>query len=268
MNKYLILLLLISSEVFAIKAKITQDENIMKVRVFLKNVMISREEAKIKNKEIEYITDITAKVDGKTIFSISTSPFLSKNPILKFEFYSKSQNGAITFFTTNNKGIQKKGSIKFPNNKRSSIAMSTTKYTLYKNQRILNPKIWEATTPEEGIIKLYGSMDATEGQIKIKAPSDAENTAAIPINIQSDIDLESIAVFENVNPRSTIAIFNVPNGGIINYFIRIKMKRECGDTGVLVYAKDRKGILYKAWHEMYLSGGDMNCDGTSTGGGG
>ena len=62
------------------------------VKAVAKHAMLSNQEAKSASKKsgkevkTNFITYITAKVDGKLVYEASTSQFLSKNPYLKFAF--------------------------------------------------------------------------------------------------------------------------------------------------------------------------------------
>jgi len=67
-----------------IKAK--SKKGIVTVKAMAKHPMISNQEAKKAKKKADWITHIMATVDGKTVFEVSTSQFLSKNPYIKFKF--------------------------------------------------------------------------------------------------------------------------------------------------------------------------------------
>ena len=70
-----------------IKAKMKGD--IVKVKALAKHDMTTYDQAakKTGNREdANFITRITGSVNGKLVYEISTSQFLSKNPIFKFQF--------------------------------------------------------------------------------------------------------------------------------------------------------------------------------------
>lgn len=67
-----------------IKAKLKGD--IVNVKVLAKHEMLTYDTAKKKGLKANFITRITATVNGKIVFEASTSQFLSKNPIIKFKF--------------------------------------------------------------------------------------------------------------------------------------------------------------------------------------
>jgi len=77
-----------------IKAKMKGD--IVKVKVLAKHDMTTYDQAANKKdsndviignrEDANFITRITASVNGKLVYEVSTSQFLSKNPIFKFQF--------------------------------------------------------------------------------------------------------------------------------------------------------------------------------------
>ena len=70
-----------------IKAKLTN--NIVKVKVLVKHEMSTYSQAEKRtgdSNNANFITHLTARVDDKLVFEVSTSQFLSKNPIFKFKF--------------------------------------------------------------------------------------------------------------------------------------------------------------------------------------
>lgn len=118
--------------------------------------------------------------------------------------------------------------------------------------RATKPKAWTAEHSPEAIKELYGAGALkTTDKIKFTAPKLAENGGSIPINIKSSLDLESIAVFQDANPRSTTAVFTVPKNGIIDYDFRIKMRKT---AEVRIVAKERNtGTLYTIMKEIDVS---------------
>lgn len=104
------------------------------------------------------------------------------------------------------------------------------------------PKAWTATKVDEAIKELY-SATPTEGKVKLKAPDIAENGAVVPITVSSKLDAQSVAVFQDANPEATVAVFTVPEGGIVDYSLRLKMMKTGNVTAVV---KTRDGKLHSA----------------------
>jgi sulfur-oxidizing protein SoxZ len=67
-----------------IKAK--AKKGVVTCKAMANHPMLSNQEAKRAKKTADWITQITATVDGKVVYDVSTSQFLSKNPYIKFEF--------------------------------------------------------------------------------------------------------------------------------------------------------------------------------------
>lgn len=67
-----------------LKAKVKGDY--VQVKAMLKHPMLTYDQAKKKGKEANFITHISGKANGKVVFDMSTSQFLSKNPLIKFKF--------------------------------------------------------------------------------------------------------------------------------------------------------------------------------------
>lgn len=67
-----------------IKAKLKK--GVVTVRALANHPMLSYLEAKRAKKEVNFITYLYAKVNGKIVFEVSTSQFLSKDPYIKFQF--------------------------------------------------------------------------------------------------------------------------------------------------------------------------------------
>jgi len=73
------------------KIKAKERDGIVKAKVGITHEMLTYKQAKKKGREANFITHITALVAKRVVYDISTSQFLSKNPLLKFTF--KGQKG-------------------------------------------------------------------------------------------------------------------------------------------------------------------------------
>jgi len=67
-----------------VKAKLKKGN--VSVKVLAKSPMAGKEEAAKKKIDVEFITHMTATVNGTVVWEASTGPFLSKNPYMKFTF--------------------------------------------------------------------------------------------------------------------------------------------------------------------------------------
>ncbi|MCH9739802.1 MAG: thiosulfate oxidation carrier complex protein SoxZ [Epsilonproteobacteria bacterium] len=71
------------------KIKAKADGEIVKAKVMAKHEMLTYDGAKKKGKEANFITHIVGKVGEAVVFEMSSSQFLSKNPLFKFTFKGK-----------------------------------------------------------------------------------------------------------------------------------------------------------------------------------
>jgi len=118
------------------------------------------------------------------------------------------------------------------------------------------PDAFTAHNVADGIKALYGDIKTVEGDISVKAPKIASNGGAIPVTIKSDLDLKSVALFQDSNPESAVAVFTVPATGLIKYMVKIKMKAS-GEITVIGEGND--GKFYKATQKLEVALG--GCEG-------
>ncbi len=104
------------------------------------------------------------------------------------------------------------------------------------------PKAWTATKVDEAIKEIFGTSATTEGSINLTAPDIAENGAVIPVSFDTQLKATKIAVFQDANPESTVAVFNINEFSVADYAIRIKMAK----TGTVTVVAEADGKLYSA----------------------
>ena len=116
---------------------------------------------------------------------------------------------------------------------------------------------WTAKTVPTAIEALYGKITPVDSaDIKLKAPKVASNGGAIPVSIKTDIPVKTISVFQDVNPESTVAVFEIPEGTHADVSLKIKMKKS-GSITVVAEGKDGKFYKTKLSLEVALGG----CEG-------
>ncbi len=71
------------------KIKASEKDGIVKVKARITHAMMTYAQAEKKGIETNFITHIVAKVEDKTVYELSSSQFISKDPILKFKFHGK-----------------------------------------------------------------------------------------------------------------------------------------------------------------------------------
>lgn len=71
------------------KIKAKEKDGVVKAQVQIKHEMMTYNAAKKKGIAANFITSVVAKVGDKIVYELSSSQFLSKNPIVKFKFHGK-----------------------------------------------------------------------------------------------------------------------------------------------------------------------------------
>jgi len=128
--------------------------------------------------------------------------------------------------------------------------------------RATKPDTWKAHTVDDAIKALYGDIKPEESGVTIKAPKVASNGGAVPITVKSDIAAKSVAVFQNMNPESAVAVFNVAEGGIVDYFLKMKLKATDANEGnglITVIIEGRDGKFYVGKKALQVAKG--GCEG-------
>ncbi|CAA6813337.1 MAG: Sulfur oxidation protein [uncultured Sulfurovum sp.] len=131
----------------------------------------------------------------------------------------------------------------------ASIVPATTLSAV--NFRSTKAAAWEAEKSADAIKAMFGDGGLTPtDEIKMIAPKLAENGGSIPITLKSDLDIETIAFFQDANPRSATVVFSVPEGQKVNYSFRVKMRQT---AYVTVVAKTKDGKLLTLNKEIDVS---------------
>jgi sulfur-oxidizing protein SoxY len=119
------------------------------------------------------------------------------------------------------------------------------------NFRETKPKAWEIEKSADAIKEMFGAGELkTTDKIKFTAPKLAENGGSIPISLSTDLDIETIALFQDANPRAATVVFSVPEGQKVDYSFRIKMRQT---AVVTIVAKAKDGALYTVAKEIDVS---------------
>ena len=88
-----------------IKAKLKGDVCEVKVQIQHDMMTYDQAEKKTGNREdANFVTYVTANVGGKVVFEMSSSQFLSKNPIIKFTFKGAKSGDELSMTWIDRKG--------------------------------------------------------------------------------------------------------------------------------------------------------------------
>ncbi len=130
---------------------------------------------------------------------------------------------------------------------------------LAKNYRKELPKVWSIKNKDkaddlsgvnEAIKAVFGSDKTEDGKIKLKAPDIAENGAVVPVSFSLE-KATKVALFQSADPEALVAIWDIPEVGIPNYSVRIKLKK----TGTVVVVAEVDGKLYRAQKDVKVTAG-------------
>ena len=130
---------------------------------------------------------------------------------------------------------------------------------LAKEYRKELPKVWaiknggkadDMAPVNEAIKAVFGNDKTEDGKIKLKAPDIAENGAVVPVSFALD-KATKVALFQTANPETLVAIWDIPEAGIPDYGVRIKMKK----TGSVIVVAEVDGKLYKASKVVKVTAG-------------
>jgi len=260
---FLLMQSIILADIGEIKLKAKQDNEYIRAKIIIKNPMHGQIEENKRaywgneKREINFITSITVKSKSNTLLYIETSPFLPRNPLIRFTIKKDYFGNKIIFSVKDNNNNTKDKLIEIKNYSSNNTKTTPTQSSL--PSRVKYPKVWKATTPDEAIKELYGKTKMIENVIQLKVAEISENSLSVPIMIKTDIDLESIVILTTNNPRSVVSIIDIPTRGLTQFVTRIKYlspiyvyKDVCWDyytqsmaPKITVIGKGRDGKLYK-----------------------
>ncbi len=249
------------------KVKTNWDNNITTIKFMIKNSMIGDERYNYqKGLEEDYISHVTAiDIDNhKKILDISTSSYMKENLIFQFKLVDVNRSKNIKYIFTDNKTRTKEFFVN--TNKRRSrpvVSKDTTSPSKENviNYRKLKSKTFKSEKIDEAIKELYGVVDKPiEGKIKLSKLDTIFCEENIPIHISSDINLESLAVFNSKNKHPAIAVFTISESSIVDFKFSVQMFKTCTDYSIVVIGKDRHGNFYKTSNKGRIACAD-GCGG-------
>lgn len=114
-----------------------------------------------------------------------------------------------------------------------------------------NKQAFDHESLSDSLTSLYGSSSHTAGEVELKAPEIAENGAAVPVEISSNLEnVESIGVFADKNPRALVAYFTLGAGATANVSTRIKLGQS---SNIIAIAKTTDGKLHSVTKEVKVT---------------
>jgi len=117
------------------------------------------------------------------------------------------------------------------------------------------PEAWKASSINDAAMALYGrekfSTIQKSGEIELLVPTGiVKDREEIPITIRTSLKAKTVALFQDANPESLVAVFHVHEESIIAYEFNIRMAFKGtvfavieGMDGRLYYARAYVDIL-------------------------
>jgi sulfur-oxidizing protein SoxY len=93
-------------------------------------------------------------------------------------------------------------------------------------------------------------------QIKIDVPKINSSGATVPVKFSTTLDAKTVALFQDANPESAVAVFESNIYDLKKYEVKIKMEKD-GEIMVLVEGTDGKIYMAKAKTQVAAGG----CEG-------
>jgi sulfur-oxidizing protein SoxY len=140
----------------------------------------------------------------------------------------------------------------------SALALSVVPVNLSAEDfRKSKPDVWTAHNIDDATKALYGLKTPIDSdEIKIKVPTINSSGASVPVKFETSIDAKTIALFQDANPESAVAVFEVGIYDLKKYDVKIKMEKD-GQIMVLVEGTD--GKIYKSVVSTQVAAG--GCEG-------
>ena len=92
-----------------------------------------------------------------------------------------------------------------------------------EDYRATKPAVWSAHTVDDAIKAMYGTTTLIQEGVSLRAPDVASNGGAIPVDFSTDLDIKSIALFQDANPEAAVCAYTTNKYSINTYSIKIKM---------------------------------------------
>ena len=144
----------------------------------------------------------------------------------------------------------------------ASLPLSATDFRKEKPNAWTEKNVYDGKNPtlkgiDAAIKDLYGDVKVEDSdKIKITLKSPANNGGQVPVKFSTDIPAKTIALFQDVNPECLVAVYEMNDNMVADYFVKIKMK-QTGHIVVVVEGKDGKYYKAKGSIDVALGG----CEG-------
>ena len=228
------------------KIKVKQYKNIAKVKIVLKHPMLNALLARETGKTINTITKVQLRADGKLVYDMKASPYLSRYPILTF-YYKSTQAKSVHLSYSDSRNYHYYKDIKVKLLER------------HRSRPNIIPTHSELMPLHKSIKKLYGDIALKKGDIEISLPQVCSEGDAIPIQVKSNIKSKSVALFyvdyNVIGKDHFIAQWKTTEYSIIDY--QLKFRADTTNINVIAVIQAEDGNYYYANKNTYIASGGM-----------
>lgn len=128
-----------------------------------------------------------------------------------------------------------------------------------EDYRATKPTVWTAHTVDDAVMAMYGTKATTQNGVTVTMDDIAASGKAVAVNVKSDIDAKSVAIFQDANPEAAVSTFTVHENSIIDYDLKIKLKSDGTPITVTAIVEGKDGKLYSGVKILTVAMG--GCDG-------
>jgi len=123
--------------------------------------------------------------------------------------------------------------------------------------RVEKPEMWIAKSVEDAIQALYGEVELEETKkISLTLPKVAGNGSKVTVKIKASLPLNSLALFQDTNPESAVAVFSVHSAEELHYTVNIKMAKS---GTIFLVAEGDDGKYYRVAKALEVA--QTSCEG-------
>lgn len=125
---------------------------------------------------------------------------------------------------------------------------------LAADYRKSNPLAWKASSINDAAMALYGREKFATIQkstdIDLIVPKGiVKDREEIPITIRSTIKAKTLAIFQDANPESLVAVFDISEESIVKYDLNIRMQFK-GTVFAVIEGLDEKLYYTRAYVDI------------------
>ena len=140
----------------------------------------------------------------------------------------------------------------------SAVALSVIPMNLNaEDYRKTKPNVWTSHTVDDATKALYGMKTPIKSdKIKITVPKINSSGASVSVKFETSLDAKTIALFQDANPESAVAVYDVNKYDLKKYEVKIKMEK---DGAIMVLVEGTDGNIYMAKVTTKVAAG--GCEG-------